>query len=136
MASQGVIAHTHKTLWNQVNQMTFCQMSSPVLSVSMPSFISILCSLKTEIIENDGTYCSLASVKSSELNKNCDPDLSMGVGHQKKLMLAVKRLAEMQRSSEGRGSLRKKPPPITQQQDVMSIDSPPPDGEVTVDSLQ
>ncbi|XP_038548945.1 caskin-1 isoform X3 [Micropterus salmoides] len=49
------------------------------------------------------------------------------LGHQKKLMLAVKRLAEMQRSSDGRGSLRKKPPPITQQQEVMSIDSPPPD---------
>lgn len=39
-------------------------------------------------------------------------------------MLAVKRLAEMQR-----GSLRKKPPPITQQQDVMSADGPPLDGE-------
>lgn len=50
------------------------------------------------------------------------------IGHQKKLMLAVKRLAEMQRSSEGRGSLRKKPPPITQQQEVMSLDSPPHDG--------
>lgn len=50
------------------------------------------------------------------------------IGHQKKLMLAVKRLAEMQRSSEGRGSLRKKPPPITQQQEVMSLDSPPNDG--------
>lgn len=50
------------------------------------------------------------------------------VGHQKKLMLAVKRLAEMQRSSEGRGSLRKKPPPITQQQEVLSLDSPPHDG--------
>ncbi|XP_039893229.1 caskin-1 isoform X6 [Simochromis diagramma] len=49
------------------------------------------------------------------------------LGHQKKLMLAVKRLAEMQRSSDGRGSLRKKPPPITQQQEVMSMDSPPPD---------
>ncbi|XP_040918516.1 caskin-1 isoform X5 [Toxotes jaculatrix] len=49
------------------------------------------------------------------------------LGHQKKLMLAVKRLAEMQRSSDGRGSLRKKPPPITQQQEVMSVDSPPPD---------
>ncbi|XP_053299570.1 caskin-1 [Pleuronectes platessa] len=49
------------------------------------------------------------------------------LGHQKKLMLAVKRLAEMQRGSEGRGSLRKKPPPITQQQEVMSIDSPPPE---------
>ncbi|XP_014867470.1 PREDICTED: caskin-1 isoform X8 [Poecilia mexicana] len=51
------------------------------------------------------------------------------LGHQKKLMLAVKRLAEMQRSSDGRGSLRKKPPPITQQQEVISMDSPPPDGE-------
>ncbi|KAM8823997.1 caskin-1 isoform 2-T2 [Synchiropus picturatus] len=49
------------------------------------------------------------------------------LGHQKKLMLAVKRLAEMQRNSEARGSLRKKPPPITQQQEVMSMDSPPPD---------
>ncbi|XP_061702525.1 caskin-1 isoform X3 [Syngnathoides biaculeatus] len=49
------------------------------------------------------------------------------LGHQKKLMLAVKRLAEMQRNSDGRGSLRKKPPPITQQQEVMSIESPPPD---------
>ncbi|XP_054892212.1 caskin-1 isoform X6 [Poeciliopsis prolifica] len=49
------------------------------------------------------------------------------LGHQKKLMLAVKRLAEMQRSSDGRGSLRKKPPPITQQQEVISVDSPPPD---------
>ncbi|XP_026202602.1 caskin-1 isoform X2 [Anabas testudineus] len=49
------------------------------------------------------------------------------LGHQKKLMLAVKRLAEMQRSSDGRGSPRKKPPPITQQQEVMSVDSPPPD---------
>ncbi|KAK2832879.1 hypothetical protein Q5P01_016768 [Channa striata] len=49
------------------------------------------------------------------------------LGHQKKLMLAVKRLAEMQRGSEGRGSLRKKPPPITQQQEVMSMESPPPD---------
>ncbi|XP_054616018.1 caskin-1 isoform X2 [Dunckerocampus dactyliophorus] len=49
------------------------------------------------------------------------------LGHQKKLMLAVKRLAEIQRNSDGRGSLRKKPPPITQQQEVMSMDSPPPD---------
>ncbi|XP_023205014.1 caskin-1 isoform X6 [Xiphophorus maculatus] len=49
------------------------------------------------------------------------------LGHQKKLMMAVKRLAEMQRSSDGRGSLRKKPPPITQQQEVISRDSPPPD---------
>ncbi|XP_053708426.1 caskin-1 isoform X8 [Synchiropus splendidus] len=49
------------------------------------------------------------------------------LGHQKKLMLAVKRLAEMQRNSDARGSLRKKPPPITQQQEVMSMDSPPPD---------
>nr|XP_057906150.1 caskin-1 isoform X6 [Doryrhamphus excisus] len=49
------------------------------------------------------------------------------LGHQKKLMLAVKRLAELQRNSDGRGSLRKKPPPITQQQEVMSMDSPPPD---------
>ncbi|XP_022603642.1 caskin-1 [Seriola dumerili] len=49
------------------------------------------------------------------------------LGHQKKLMLAVKRLAELQRGSDGRGSLRKKPPPITQQQEIMSVDSPPPD---------
>lgn len=56
------------------------------------------------------------------------------LGHQKKLMLAVKRLAEMQRSSEGRGSLRKKPPPITLQQEVMSMDSPPADGELTDDA--
>ncbi|XP_077415593.1 caskin-1 isoform X7 [Vanacampus margaritifer] len=53
------------------------------------------------------------------------------LGHQKKLMLAVKRLAEMQRNSDGRGSLRKKPPPITQQQEVMSKESPPPEGELT-----
>uniref|UniRef100_G3NQS9 CASK interacting protein 1 n=1 Tax=Gasterosteus aculeatus TaxID=69293 RepID=G3NQS9_GASAC len=50
------------------------------------------------------------------------------LGHQKKLMLAVKRLAEMQR-----GSLRKKPPPITQQQDVMSADGPPLDGEFSLE---
>lgn len=56
-------------------------------------------------------------------------------GHQKKLMLAVKRLAEMQRSSDGRGSPRKKPPPITQQQEVMSVDSPPPDGKLTDENL-
>ncbi|XP_051904094.1 caskin-1 isoform X5 [Hippocampus zosterae] len=49
------------------------------------------------------------------------------LGHQKKLMLAVKRLAEMQRNSDGRGSLRKKPPPIAHQQEVMSVESPPPD---------
>ncbi|XP_077474145.1 caskin-1 isoform X2 [Stigmatopora argus] len=49
------------------------------------------------------------------------------LGHQKKLMLAVKRLAELQRNSDGPGSLRKKPPPITQQQEVMSTESPPPD---------
>lgn len=57
-------------------------------------------------------------------------------GHQKKLMLAVKRLAEMQRSSEGRTSLKKKPPPITQQQEVMSMDSPPTDGKITDDVVQ
>ncbi|KAM8845626.1 caskin-1 isoform 2-T2 [Spinachia spinachia] len=51
------------------------------------------------------------------------------LGHQKKLMLAVKRLAEMQR-----GSLRKKPPPITQQQEVMLADGPPLD-EVTSPKL-
>uniref|UniRef100_A0A8C6SXA9 CASK interacting protein 1 n=1 Tax=Neogobius melanostomus TaxID=47308 RepID=A0A8C6SXA9_9GOBI len=49
------------------------------------------------------------------------------LGHQKKLMLAVKRLAEIQRGTDGRGSLRKKPPPITQKQEVTSMDSPPPD---------
>uniref|UniRef100_A0A8C7N403 CASK interacting protein 1 n=1 Tax=Oncorhynchus kisutch TaxID=8019 RepID=A0A8C7N403_ONCKI len=54
----------------------------------------------------------------------------MKLGHQKKLMLAVKRLAEMQRGSEGRSSPRKKPPPITQQQEVMSIENRPPDNEV------
>ncbi|XP_055752602.1 caskin-1 isoform X2 [Salvelinus fontinalis] len=52
------------------------------------------------------------------------------LGHQKKLMLAVKRLAEMQRGSEERSSTRKKPPPITQQQDVMSAENVPPDNEV------
>ncbi|XP_045567275.1 caskin-1 isoform X1 [Salmo salar] len=52
------------------------------------------------------------------------------LGHQKKLMLAVKRLAEMQRGSEGRSSTRKKPPPITQQQEVMSTENVPPDNEV------
>ncbi|KAG9349777.1 hypothetical protein JZ751_026130 [Albula glossodonta] len=46
------------------------------------------------------------------------------LGHQKKLMLAVKKLAEMQRASEGRGSLRKKAPPS---QEVMAIESPPHD---------
>ncbi|XP_071031910.1 caskin-1-like [Oncorhynchus clarkii lewisi] len=54
----------------------------------------------------------------------------MKLGHQKKLMLAVKRLAEMQRGSEGRSSPRKKPPPITQQQEVMSIENRPPDNEI------
>ncbi|XP_078807259.1 caskin-1 isoform X17 [Oryzias latipes] len=49
------------------------------------------------------------------------------LGHQKKLMLAVKKLAELQRLTDGRGSPRKKPPPITQQQELMSIDSPPPE---------
>lgn len=39
-------------------------------------------------------------------------------------MLAVKKLAEMQKASEGRGSLRKKPPPA---QEVMTIESPPHD---------
>ncbi|XP_034151049.1 caskin-1, partial [Esox lucius] len=52
------------------------------------------------------------------------------LGHQKKLMLAVKRLAEMQRGSEGRSSTRKKPAPLTQQQEVMSIDNMPLDNEV------
>ncbi|KAG5854486.1 hypothetical protein ANANG_G00038350 [Anguilla anguilla] len=46
------------------------------------------------------------------------------LGHQKKLMLAVKKLAEMQKASEGRGTLRKKPPPA---QEVMAIESPPHD---------
>uniref|UniRef100_A0A3P9HZ31 CASK interacting protein 1 n=1 Tax=Oryzias latipes TaxID=8090 RepID=A0A3P9HZ31_ORYLA len=49
------------------------------------------------------------------------------LGHQKKLMLAVKKLAELHRMTDGRGSPRKKPPPITQQQELMSIDSPPPE---------
>lgn len=56
-------------------------------------------------------------------------------GHQKKLMLAVKRLAELQRSTDGWSSLRKKPPPITQQQEVTSVDGPPPDGTFTRNSL-
>ncbi|KAM9304881.1 caskin-1 [Gastrophryne carolinensis] len=45
------------------------------------------------------------------------------LGHQKKLMLAVKRLAEIQRSEYGKydsGSMRRRPP-------QKSIDSPPPD---------
>ncbi|KAG9476687.1 hypothetical protein GDO78_002206 [Eleutherodactylus coqui] len=49
------------------------------------------------------------------------------LGHQKKLMLAVKKLAEIQRSEYGKfdsGSMRRRPP----QKNVDSIDSPPPDG--------
>uniref|UniRef100_A0A3B4C9L0 CASK interacting protein 1 n=1 Tax=Pygocentrus nattereri TaxID=42514 RepID=A0A3B4C9L0_PYGNA len=45
------------------------------------------------------------------------------LGHQKKLMLAVKKLAEMQKSSENRNT-RKKPP---SSQDMVAIESPPPD---------
>lgn len=56
-------------------------------------------------------------------------DSIIAAGHQKKLMLAVKKLAELQRLTDGRGSPRKKPPPITQQQELMSIDSPPPEGK-------
>ncbi|XP_043091727.1 caskin-1 isoform X12 [Puntigrus tetrazona] len=46
------------------------------------------------------------------------------LGHQKKLMLAVKKLAEIQKASDGRNTLRKKPP-VTQE--VMAIESPPHD---------
>lgn len=47
-------------------------------------------------------------------------------GHQKKLMLAVKKLAELQKAADGgRGSPRKKHPPA---QEVMSIESPPYEG--------
>ncbi|KAM3916326.1 caskin-1 isoform 3-T3 [Leptodactylus fuscus] len=48
------------------------------------------------------------------------------LGHQKKLMLAVKKLAEIQRSEYGKfdsGSMRRRPP----QKNLDSIDSPPPD---------
>ncbi|XP_073504465.1 caskin-1 isoform X4 [Phyllobates terribilis] len=50
------------------------------------------------------------------------------LGHQKKLMLAVKKLAEIQRSEYGKfdsGSMRRRPP--QKNLDSMSIDSPPPD---------
>ncbi|KAM5152909.1 caskin-1 [Mantella aurantiaca] len=50
------------------------------------------------------------------------------LGHQKKLMLAVKKLAEIQRSEYGKydsGSMRRRPP--QKSIDAMSIDSPPPD---------
>uniref|UniRef100_A0A8C5QPL4 CASK interacting protein 1 n=1 Tax=Leptobrachium leishanense TaxID=445787 RepID=A0A8C5QPL4_9ANUR len=49
-------------------------------------------------------------------------------GHQKKLMLAVKKLAEIQKSEYGKydsGSMRRRGP----QKDMVSIDSPPPDAE-------
>ncbi|ROL49355.1 Caskin-1 [Anabarilius grahami] len=46
------------------------------------------------------------------------------LGHQKKLMLAVKKLAEIQKASDGRNTLRKKPPAA---QEVMAIESPPHD---------
>uniref|UniRef100_A0A8C2J1I7 Caskin-2 n=1 Tax=Cyprinus carpio TaxID=7962 RepID=A0A8C2J1I7_CYPCA len=46
------------------------------------------------------------------------------LGHQKKLMLAVKKLAEIQKAFDGRNTLRKKPP-VTQE--VMAIESPPHD---------
>ncbi|KAI1884594.1 hypothetical protein AGOR_G00227990 [Albula goreensis] len=45
------------------------------------------------------------------------------MGHQKKLMMAVKKLAELQKASDGRGALRKKP---SQTSDV--VESPPHDG--------
>ncbi|XP_075686655.1 caskin-1 isoform X2 [Rhinoderma darwinii] len=50
------------------------------------------------------------------------------LGHQKKLMLAVKKLVEIQRSEYGKfdsGSMRRRPP--QKNVDSMSIDSPPPD---------
>ncbi|KAG1968312.1 caskin-1 [Pimephales promelas] len=46
------------------------------------------------------------------------------LGHQKKLMLAVKKLAEIQKATDGRNALRKKPPAA---QEVMAIESPPHD---------
>ncbi|XP_022542083.2 caskin-1 isoform X3 [Astyanax mexicanus] len=46
------------------------------------------------------------------------------LGHQKKLMLAVKKLAELQKSSENRNMTRKKP---QLSQDMVAIESPPPD---------
>lgn len=46
------------------------------------------------------------------------------IGHQKKLMLAVKKLAEIQKASDGRNAVRKKPPAA---QEVMAIESPPHD---------
>lgn len=69
------------------------------------------------------------------LNRTVTQNITI-LGHQKKLMLAVKRLAEMQRLSDGRDSLRKKPPPITQQQEVKSMDCPPPEGELPNNSVQ
>ncbi|XP_075035412.1 caskin-1 isoform X2 [Mixophyes fleayi] len=50
------------------------------------------------------------------------------LGHQKKLMLAVKKLAEIQRAEYGKfdsGSMRRRPP--QKNLDPMSVDSPPPD---------
>ncbi|XP_053550395.1 caskin-1 [Bombina bombina] len=50
------------------------------------------------------------------------------LGHQKKLMLAVKKLAEIQKSEYGKyesGSMRRRPP--QKNTDTVSIDSPPPD---------
>ncbi|XP_073415342.1 caskin-1 isoform X5 [Dendrobates tinctorius] len=50
------------------------------------------------------------------------------LGHQKKLMLAVKKLAEIQRSEYGKfdsGSMRRRPP--QKNLDSMSIESPPPE---------
>ncbi|XP_025909679.1 caskin-1 [Nothoprocta perdicaria] len=50
------------------------------------------------------------------------------LGHQKKLMLAVKKLAELQRAEFGKyesGTLKKKAPPSSQE--VLAIESPPPE---------
>ncbi|NWY02963.1 CSKI1 protein, partial [Nothoprocta ornata] len=50
------------------------------------------------------------------------------LGHQKKLMLAVKKLAELQRAEFGKyesGTLKKKAPPPSQE--VLAIESPPPE---------
>ncbi|XP_068100417.1 caskin-1 isoform X2 [Hyperolius riggenbachi] len=50
------------------------------------------------------------------------------LGHQKKLMLAVKKLAEIQRSEYGKfdsGSMRRRPP--QKSLDAMPLESPPPD---------
>ncbi len=57
------------------------------------------------------------------LNKQSFP-IQICLGHQKKLMLALKKLAEIQKASDGRNTLRKKPPV---NQEVMAIESPPHD---------